>query len=237
MRYPGGKGRAYPRIINAMPPHRTYIETHLGGGAVLRRKRPAERSIGIERDPRVVERWRADPVPGVEIIEGDALDFLRRFTFSGDELIYCDPPYLRETRRRARCYAYDYDDDEHVALLSVLVTLPCAVMISGYPSQLYSEMLEGWREIPMAVASHVGLRSETIWMNFAPPDRLHDHRFLGNDFRRREAIRRRVERWLLRLERMKPAERNAVLAALNEKFGSAAPSCSRSDGAERPNGA
>jgi site-specific DNA-adenine methylase len=57
MRYPGGKGRCYQHLISLMPPHRTYIETHLGGGAVLRHKRPAETNIGLEKDEAVVERW------------------------------------------------------------------------------------------------------------------------------------------------------------------------------------
>lgn len=37
MRYPGGKGGAgvYQTIINNIPPHDTYIETHLGGGNIL----------------------------------------------------------------------------------------------------------------------------------------------------------------------------------------------------------
>jgi site-specific DNA-adenine methylase len=36
-RYPGGKGGAgvYQTIINNIPPHDTYIETHLGGGNIL----------------------------------------------------------------------------------------------------------------------------------------------------------------------------------------------------------
>ena len=48
MRYPGGKGGAgvYQTIINNIPPHDTYIETHLGGGNILERKRPAARSVG-----------------------------------------------------------------------------------------------------------------------------------------------------------------------------------------------
>ena len=39
MRYPGGKGGAgvYQTIINNIPPHDTYIETHLGGGNILER--------------------------------------------------------------------------------------------------------------------------------------------------------------------------------------------------------
>ena len=35
-------------IIALMPPHDTYIETHLGGGAIMQRKAPALRNIGID---------------------------------------------------------------------------------------------------------------------------------------------------------------------------------------------
>lgn len=221
MRYPGGKGRAYPRLINLMPQHRIYIETHLGGGAVLRNKRPAERSIGIEIDPRVVAAWRErpPPVPNLQIVEGDALAFLRQHTFAGDELVYADPPYLRATRRaRGRFYRYDYDDDDHVALLDALRTLPCAVMLSGYPSDLYSRVLVDWKTHVLPVATQAGLTTETLWCNFEQPEQLHDHRFVGDDFRDRERVRRRVNRWLGRLERMEPNERNAVISAVNSRF-------------------
>lgn len=39
-------------------PHEVYIETHLGGGAVLRHKRPAGRNIGIERNGQVINGSR-----------------------------------------------------------------------------------------------------------------------------------------------------------------------------------
>lgn len=57
--YPGGKGEngVFQRLINLMPPHEVYIETHLGGGAVMRNKRPARRNIGIEIDPEVIKLW------------------------------------------------------------------------------------------------------------------------------------------------------------------------------------
>ena len=35
-------------LIALMPPHSTYIETHLGGGAIMRRKPGALRNIGID---------------------------------------------------------------------------------------------------------------------------------------------------------------------------------------------
>ncbi|MCK6844207.1 hypothetical protein ACQJ1T_26680 [Klebsiella pneumoniae] len=69
MRYPGGKGGAgvYQTIINNIPPHDTYIETHLGGGNILERKRPAARSVGIDVDPEVIEVWQQLDVPGLEL--------------------------------------------------------------------------------------------------------------------------------------------------------------------------
>jgi len=222
MRYPGGKGRSYQRIINLMPPHRVYIETHLGGGAVLRTKRAAQRSIGIERDPLVIRRWRQHPPADTrtEILEGDAVTFLRLYPFEGDELVYSDPPYVRATRRRARCYRFDYDDEDHVALLTELRRLPCAVIVSGYPCELYREFLQGWRTQVFPAATHTGLRTETVWFNFELPERLHDHRFIGDDFRERERMRRRVDRWIARLERMAPVERNALIGAVTEHFAS-----------------
>ncbi|MCA6104920.1 hypothetical protein [Bradyrhizobium australafricanum] len=61
MRYLGGKGRIYQRLISMMPPHRVYIETHLGGCAIRRAKQPAQRSIGVEIGRSVVAKRRLDP--------------------------------------------------------------------------------------------------------------------------------------------------------------------------------
>ena len=50
MSYNGGKGNSYHKIINRIPPHRVYIEPFLGGGAVMRKKRPAKINIGLDLD-------------------------------------------------------------------------------------------------------------------------------------------------------------------------------------------
>ena len=57
MNFTGGKGGTYQRYINLMPPHEVYIESHLGGGAIMRYKREAKRNIGIEIDPAVIRMW------------------------------------------------------------------------------------------------------------------------------------------------------------------------------------
>lgn len=214
MRYPGGKGRIYQRLISMMPPHRVYIETHLGGGAILRAKEPAERSIGIEINPIVVAERRRDPEVGAEIVQDDAITFLRKYDFVGDEFVYCDPPYLPEARRRTKVYKFDYSERDHAELLAVLKLLPCAIMLSGYPSDLYDDELRGWRRVEFDAVTHAGVATEVVWMNYDTPLVLHDHSHVGRGFREREAIKRRRCRLVTRIRRMSARERGALYAEL-----------------------
>lgn len=103
MTYLGSKAASgvFQKIIAEMPPHDTYIETHLGGGAVMLRKPPARRNWGIDIDPLTVEAFcqgNADFLDTVGdslfIDVADAVQFLRDFDFSsaGRVLVYADPP-------------------------------------------------------------------------------------------------------------------------------------------------
>jgi len=147
--FPGGKGGdgVYQRIINLMPPHEVYIETHLGGGGIMRKKRPAQRNIGIEIDPKVIELWSEFKDLEIEIHQKDAVEFIKNYQFTGNEFVYCDPPYLRETRdRRRKLYVYEYTRDQHIELLKTIRKIPAMVMISGYESELYKTLLHDWNK-------------------------------------------------------------------------------------------
>ena len=167
-RYFGSKatsGLCQP-LIALMPPHAVYIETHLGGGAIMQRKPAALCNIGIDRDAAALSRFACD-YP-VERVRGCAHRFLSRFPFDGSELVYSDPPYLPSARKSARRYRYDYGEAEHEALLRLLRGLPCAVMVSGYPSALYDALLADWRSLSLQVMNHAGVVTEKVWFNFAP---------------------------------------------------------------------
>lgn len=225
MRYPGGKGKCYQRLINLMPPHRVYIESHLGGGAVLRNKRPADVSIGIDIDAGVIARWRECTTVRCALVHDDALDYLSAYAFVGDELIYVDPPYVPSTRRQSRVYRHDYSSDDHRRLLDTLKRLPCMVMLSGYDSELYEKALPHWHRTSFLAKTHVGVREEHVWTNFEPPTRLHDGAHLGDSFRDRQTIKRRQQRFEDRFARMEPRERHELLRALNLRFGVASERC------------
>ncbi|MBB6503723.1 site-specific DNA-adenine methylase [Sphingomonas endophytica] len=218
MSYPGGKGRAYQRLINLMPPHDVFIETHLGGGAIMLHKRRATRNIGIDADINVIAAWRERDDAGIELVHGDAADYLRSTPLAPGTLVFCDPPYWPSSRRRARCYRCDYDAGDHLRLLATLTDLPCQVMITGYPSDAYAAALSGWHVTDYPNCTQTGLVTEKAWTNYAPPVVLHDYDHLGMDFREREALRRRRTSHVRKLQRAPALERNAILADLADAF-------------------
>lgn len=198
-------------IIAMMPPHDTYIETHLGGGAIMKRKPPALHNIGIELNERALAKFECD-YP-VQLVHGCAHRFLAEYEFRGRELVYSDPPYLRHTRSSGRRYRFDYEEHHHVELLTVLERLPCSVMVSGYPSRLYEERLAGWQSVELQVMNQAGVRTEKLWFNFSI-DRVHWARYAGKNFTDRQRIKRKAESWGRRYRALPPGERLAVFAAL-----------------------
>lgn len=216
MKFPGGKGRSYQTYINLIPPHDLYIESHLGGGAILRQKSRAKHSIGIDINPEVAEMWRNMNQIDFELIHGDAIVFLKSHSFTGKEFVYCDPPYLRETRKKHYpLYKYEYSSEQHMELLEVLKSIPCMVMISGYDSQLYTDSLKTWHSKSFQTVTQRGLVTEWIWMNYPPPVELHDYRYLGNTFRERYRIKNISKRFVAKFQSMPVLERNAILAAIH----------------------
>jgi DNA adenine methylase len=198
-------------IIALMPPHDTYIETHLGGGAIMQRKPPALRNIAIDLDPASLARF-ACHYP-VEKVHGCAHRFLRTFDFHGRELVYCDPPYLHHTRSSKRRYRFEYEEQDHVELLELLKSLPCSVILSGYPSALYDDLLGEWRILELQVMNQAGVRTEKLWFNFTP-DRVHWPAYAGRNFTHRQSIKRKAHSWGRRYQAMPPAERLAVLSSI-----------------------
>ena len=198
-------------LVSLMLPHSVYIETHLGGGAVMRRKPAALRSIGIDLDARALASFECGHP--VELVHGDCHRWLSAFPFDGSEWVYSDPPSLLSARRSSRRYRHDYGEADHDALLALLRPLPCAVMVSGCPSVLYDEGLRGWRSLSLQVMNHAGVVSEQVWFNFEP-DRVHWASLSGRDFTHRQTVKRKAASWAWRYRAMPPAERLAVLASI-----------------------
>jgi DNA adenine methylase len=221
MSFPGGKGGSgvYQQLINLMPPHRRYVEPFLGGGAVMRIKRPAEVSLGIDIDPAVVSRWSTHGRPGPAVICDDGLRFLAEDRhLTSDTLVYCDPPYLIATRSTQRpMYEHEFNEFQHTQLCAILRELRCMVMLSGYANLLYNQLLHDWNTHTFTTTDRRGnVKTEKVWFNFSPPAVLHDWRFLGKDYRDRERIRRMHRRWERKFQGLTEEEKGAMLSVLQQ---------------------
>ncbi len=98
-----------------------------------------------------------------------------------DTLFYVDPPYLPELRHpgnphcRKGEYRHEMTREDHVSLLRRLREAEGKVIISGYPSDLYDEILHDWRrEKRMAQADRAQPRTEVLWISPNVPRQQHD---------------------------------------------------------------
>ena len=210
--YFGGKGASgvVHAIINQIPKHRIFVSGFLGRCAIMRWKRPAERSIGFEIDFKVYQKWLRSFEQVIDLYNTDFIESGLKMPVlqSPDTFLYLDPPYLHETRSSLNRYAHDLDDSQHVQLLDAVKALPCMVAISCYDSEMYKSALQGWRKISFPAQTRGGVRCETLYMNYPEPspDQLHDTAFLGSNFRSREKTKRRITTIKSKIKRLEPTE-------------------------------
>lgn len=112
----------------------------------------------------------AERLRGVQIENRPAAELIPRFNYK-NVLIYCDPPYMMETRH-GKQYRCEMDTADHEKLLTLLLAHKGPVVISGYETELYNNMLAGWYRYETTAYSQVcSKKREVIWMNYEPPVR------------------------------------------------------------------
>lgn len=163
--------------------------------------------------PAAAPLWTVLQRDGLDFLETASPDLMR----SAETLVYCDPPYLRSTRSGGRLYEHEMPDLEHRRLLRWAIAARCKVIISGYWSSMYGSSLRKWRCSSFQAMTRGGLATEFVWCNFPEPLELHDYRYLGEGFRERERIKRKVTRWKARLASMPLLERQCLMAAMENR--------------------
>ena len=93
-----------------------------------------------------------------------ALEMIERYNMP-DCLIYADPPYLLKLRH-GNLYAHEMGgESEHLALLQALNRHSGAVVLSGYDSDLYNDILRGWRKESTEEYTNTAQRkTEVLWI-------------------------------------------------------------------------
>lgn len=111
----------------------------------------------------------------IQIENYPALDIIRLYNDPG-VLLYCDPPYVHDTRRldKTRAYSHEMTPDEHRLLAAALHNHTGLVALSGYPSPLYDELYADWHYIDMPYESAsnttgttTATRIERLWTNYS----------------------------------------------------------------------
>ena len=208
--YPGGKAKTFHHMVNLIPPHRVYIEPFLGLGSVMKAKRRAETEFGVDLDKRALEMSNLKDA-GIQLIHDDGIDFLEKYPFEGHEVVYCDPPYYPDVRKRHQVYRFDFEHHDHIRFLDLVTQLNARIIISGYANDIYRQYLNDWHLYTYPSKAHDGLRVECLWYNFPSPCELHDYRYLGFNFRERQTIQRRLARMKRRLDELTDQERALLL--------------------------
>lgn len=109
----------------------------------------------------------------VQIICQPAIEAIPRFDHP-EGLIYCDPPYVHETRAigSRKVYGVEMSDRDHQELATLLLGCKAKVVLSGYRCPLYNELYSSWTRVEFDIANHAAggrkksRERECLWMNF-----------------------------------------------------------------------
>ena len=215
-RYFGGKGGAgvYQTIINQIRPHDVYVEPFVGGGSIFEKKKPAAFNLINDLDPQVANLWKMQQLPEkTEVLNVDATTIINRYiheialrkeqhkTFGmpvPSVVFYLDPPYPIASRNDAReRYRCEMTDQQHIDLLVKVnqLSMVADVLISTYPNEIYAQALRKWRKIEFQARTSRGTATEWLYVNYGEPVALHDTRYIGNNYRERERIKLKAQRW------------------------------------------
>ena len=101
---------------------------------------------------------------------GPSLIFLQQQD-SRQTLFYLDPPDVHHTRSTTDAYQYEMDESDHVGLLQTVQNRQGRVVLSGYPNQLYDQILRDWNRHDRQVDNKVSslntkrIMTESLWCN------------------------------------------------------------------------
>jgi len=161
---------------------RVWVRLSQGRGGVLGRRTgwrfmPNTRGYGMSA-PDLMDSYVDRILPAAERLRGvslecrPALELIDRYGRNDDVLIYADPPYPQTTRDSdGNEYGQEMrTDDDHRALAEMLRAARAAVVLSGYPSDLYDlELFPDWHRIELDTQTSQGgagnARVEVLWSN------------------------------------------------------------------------
>jgi len=227
--YPGNKNIAgyIQKIINEIPPADTFLEMFAGSGTVSNilfvRSGKIKHFHLNDISLSITERFN---YPSGSTVTNksfsDLIQSLLSFPAGKDIFLFCDPPYLHETRPSSTdIYEYEMSDHDHVEFLHLIRNIDNNCMITHPACDLYDRTLYGWRTKDVKVRYHNKTSLERIYMNYDHPGELAIYDMVGTDCWDRQRIKRKINRRLESLKALPAAERNYFLDQVKSIYFSA----------------
>lgn len=96
-----------------------------------------------------------------------------------ETLFYLDPPYLGSTRGNKKYYDNEMlAEEEHEIICRSILNLKGMVIISGYDSDLYNSILDGWEKKSIETKDQArNEKIETLWLSPKVSERLEQRLF------------------------------------------------------------
>ena len=128
-----------------------------------------ERSYAVKHWNEVPEiiKQAAERLKQVQIANTEAIELIKRFNYE-NVFMYLDPPYVIRARNSKRPqYKNEMTEAGHIKLLETIAGSKAQIMISGYQTDLYDEILKDWNRFEFDATAERGLpRKEVIWTNY-----------------------------------------------------------------------
>jgi DNA adenine methylase len=115
---------------------------------------------------RTAARLKHSPGHIVQIENADAMRLMAKYDRE-NVLMYLDPPYMPETRKKKKQYVYEMSAKDHSRLLGIVAASKAKIIISGYDNDLYQKYLTGWNVDTTIMFDEGGnKRTEYLWFNY-----------------------------------------------------------------------
>ena len=111
----------------------------------------------------------------IQIENLDIIDLIEKYD-SKESLFYLDPPYVAETRVKAKVYNKEMPLDKHKELIDKLIGVQGMVILSGYDNPVYDKLTNnGWSKINIgeyknrcrdSKGKKTKTKEEYVWINY-----------------------------------------------------------------------
>ncbi len=217
--YPGHKSinGDFQKIINEIPKCDVFCELFAGSSAVYSKMTTPPGLVVLNDKSIAVCDWLEMNRPAGVVTNTcyrSCLDNLIEW-IPETVVVFADPPYLHETRpNNTELYEHEFTPGDHVAFLGYMRSSPFMCIIIHPECELYNETLRDWRSVPVKIRYHRKTSHERIWMNFDIPKQLQDISYVGDNRTKRQGLKRKLSRLLLKLEALPPSEQQFIITAL-----------------------